>query len=179
MAGDMTTYQLKGAVGPWGENSTVLIHGLASLYERGMTGELLLERMGPFIPPMTLPSRLGPVVSDNLKRELEASGLTGFTFHPVIKKRIARSRWQEWDWTAAKPKRPPRGGLPENYILTRPHSVEASGEMGDLWELHLDEASADLSKRSQTQDVLASERAKAFLEPHVRVGHWIVFEPVD
>ncbi|MCH8815776.1 MAG: hypothetical protein IH957_11930 [Chloroflexi bacterium] len=173
----MTAYRLKGAEGPWGEDSTVLIHGIASLYERGMNGELLLERMGPFIPPMTFPSRLGPVVSDALKRQLEGSDLSGFTFHPVIKKRIARSRWHQWDWTAPKPKRRPRGGLPENYILTRPHSVEASAEMGDLWQLRLDQITADLSMRPQTLEVILSKQAKQFLE--TRVGEWVVFEPVD
>ncbi len=94
----------------------------------------------------------------------------------MIKKHIARSRWHEWDWTAPKPKRPPRGREPANYVLTRPHSVEASDEMGGLWELQLTENAADLTKNPGSSEVLASARAKDFLEP--RVGDWITFEAV-
>jgi len=174
MAENTTTFRVQGAEGPWGDNSRVLIHGFASLYQRGMNGEIMLERMGPFVPPMTFPSQLGPVVSDSLKRELEASGLTGLTFRPVIKKHIARSRWHEWDWTAPKPRRYPRGREPANYVLTRPHSSESADEMGDLWETKLAEHDADLTRKPGSLEVLASARAKDFLEP--RVGDWITFE---
>lgn len=169
-------YRLKGAEGPWGEHSHVLFHGIASLYQRGFSGELLLERMGPFVPPVTLPSGVAVVVTDALKHDLEASDLTGFTLAPVIKKLIVRSRWHTWDLTAREPKRYPRGGKPENYILTRPHATDAAQEMGDLWELRPgDDATADVFKRPNSSDVFVSERARQFLEP--RAGDWLVFEP--
>ena len=176
MAEKTTIFRVQGAEGPWGDNSRILIHGFASLYQRGMNGEFMLQRMGPFVPPMTFPSQLGPVVTDALKRELEASDLTGITFHPVIKKHVARSRWQEWDWTAPRPKRYPRGREPANYVLTRAHSPESAEEMGDLWEIQLAEDDADLTKKPGSPEVLASARAKQFLEP--RVGDWITFEPL-
>lgn len=169
-------YRLKGAEGPWGEYSQVLFHGIASLYQRGFSGELLLERMGPFIPPATLPSGVAVVVTDELKQQLDASGLTGFTLAPVIKKLIVRSRWHTWDLSAPEPKRDPRGGKPENYILTRPHAPDASEEMGDLWEVRPgDDATADVFKRSNSSDVFVSDRAKEFLQQ--RAHDWLVFEP--
>lgn len=169
-------YLLKGADGPWGEYSRVLFHGIASLYLRGFSGELLLERMGPYIPPVTVPSGVAAVVTDELRRQLDSSGLTGFTYGPVIKKLIVRSRWQTWDLTAREPKRYPRGGKPENYILTRPHAPDIAEEMGDLWELRPgDDATADIFKRPDSSAVFVSERAKQFLES--RAGDWLVFEP--
>lgn len=176
MSTQTSIYRLRGAEGPWGEYSQVLFHGIASLYQRGFSGELLLERMGPFIPPVTLPSGVAIVLTDGVRRDLEASGLTGFTFAPVIKKLIVRSRWHTWDLAAPEPKRYPRGGRPENYILTRPHAPDASEEMGDLWELRPgDDVTADVFKRPDSADVFVSDRAKQFFESHA--AEWLVFEP--
>jgi len=170
-----TIYRLKGVEGPWGEYSRVIFHGMASLYQRGLSGELLLERMGPYIPPVTFPSGV-VVVTDHMKEQLEDSKLTGFSFRPAIKKLIVRSRWHEWDMTAPEPKRYPRGGRPENYILTRPHDPVSSEQMGDLWELLPgDDASADVFRSGGASGVLVSESAKRFFES--RAGDWLVFEP--
>lgn len=169
-------YRLTGAPGPWGEYSAVLFHGIASLYQRGFSGELLLERMGPFIPPVTMPSGVAVIVTDALKQELDASDLTGLSFAPVIKKLIVRSRWHTWDLAAPEPKRYPRGSKPENYILTRPHAADAAEEMGDLWELRPDDdATADVFKRADLPDVFVSDRAKQLFES--RAGDWLVFAP--
>jgi hypothetical protein len=172
---DGTTYRIKPVEGPWGEYSAVLFHGIASWYQRGFSGELLVERMGPSVPAMTFPSGAGPVVTEGLKAEMEGSGLSGVTFLPVIKKHIVQSRYHEWDLAAREPKRFPRGGVAENYILTRPHSPEASEEMGPLWELRVGETAADLYRPAGCPDVLASVRTREFLQP--RAGDWVSFEP--
>lgn len=171
-----TLYRLRPLEGPWGEYSAVLFHGIASWYQRGFSGELLVERMGPSIPPMTFPSGIGPVVTDDLKTRLESSGLTGLDYLPVIKKQVVQSRYDQWDRAAPQPKRLPRGGRPENYILTRPHSAEAAEEMGPLWELRLGSEPGDLYRPDGAQDVIASQRAKDFLEP--LAGEFVSFEPV-
>jgi hypothetical protein len=170
------TYELKGVDGPWGEYSRVIFHGMASLYRRGLSGELLLERMGPYVPPVTFPSGAAVVVTDGMREALIASDLTGFSFRPVIKKLIVRSRWHEWDLTAPEPKRYPRGGRPENYILTRPHDQDAAEQIGGLWELLPgDDDTADIFRRAGPSAVFVSERARRILE--ARAVEWLVFEP--
>lgn len=164
--------------GPWGEYSLILIHGIASWYQRGFSGELLVERTGPFVPPMTFPSRLGPVVTDELKRELENSGLAGFSFLPVIKAHVARSRWHEWDIEAPEPARRPRSGKPEDYIAGRTHSEETSERIGDLWELRVEPVEgADFLRCPPAIDLYVTRRAREFLEP--RCGRWVRFEKAE
>lgn len=174
MSDEGTIYRVKPVEGPWGEYSAVLFHGVASWFQRGVSGELLLERMGPSIPPLTFPSGLGPVLTDALKMRLEHSTLTGAAFLPVIKKHIVQSRYGQWDLTAPEPKRLPRGGRAENYILTRPHSPEAAEQMGPLWELRLGPDPADLYRPEGTADTFVSQRAKDFLQP--LAGDWVTFE---
>jgi hypothetical protein len=169
-------YELKGVDGPWGEYSRVIFHGMASLYQRGFSGELLLERMGPYVPPITFPSGVAVVVSDEIREALTSSSLTGFSFRQVIKKLIVRSRWHEWDLEAPEPKRYPRGGRPENYILTRPHDSETAEQMGDLWELLPgDDDTADVFRTAGSSGVCVSESARQVFE--ARAGDWLVFEP--
>lgn len=85
------------------------------------------------------------VVTDEFKKKLETSGLTGLSFKPVIKKHIVHLEWEKWDKDAPDPEFYPEEGEPENYILELPHSPELADEMGDFWELCTEEV-ADVDR---------------------------------
>ncbi len=123
---------------PWGDYSDVLIAGMTSHLER-IKGLLQLERTGPFVPPIVLAGVGDVVVVDAFKHTLEASGLTGISFRPVIKKRIVRLDWETWDITAAEPQEYPDTGEPEDYILLKPHDQDLAMQIGNLWEIVLGE----------------------------------------
>ena len=143
-----------------------------------------LERTGPYIPPISFPGIGDIVVTDEFRRQLESSGLSGLRFQPVIKKHIAHLDWRRWDLTAKRTPEYPEGGEPENYILGRPHSPEISDQMGDLWELlgeykasAKEDASGTLVLIGESwqgadffraengwRTVLVSEKAKAWLQ---------------
>jgi hypothetical protein len=121
----------------WGDYGDILIGGMAARNEE--TGLLELERIGPFIPPITDAGLRALIVTDDFRKQLESSGLLGITFRPVVKKRIVHLEWENWDWNAEEPEEYPETGEPEDYILGRPHSPELAQQMGDLWELYLEE----------------------------------------
>ena len=80
-------YALDASRMPWGDYGCILLSGMTSHLER-QNGLLQLERTGPFVPPISLPGIADIVVTNDFKHLLEGSGLTGFTFQPVIKKHI-------------------------------------------------------------------------------------------
>jgi hypothetical protein len=101
-------------------------------------GLFLLERTGPYVPPISMPYD-AIIVTDEFRKLLERSALTGFTFRPVIKSRIVHLDWHNWDKTAEEPEEYPTSGEPEDYILGRPHSSDVAMKIGELWELCLEE----------------------------------------
>ncbi len=117
---------------PWGDYGGILVKGLASRESEG--GPLLLHRAGPFLPPISFPTLSGIVVSDEFRHELEGPGFTGVRFVPTIKARIINLAWHKWDRTAAEPKRYPRGGEPEEYIMDKPHDARVASQMPEAWE---------------------------------------------
>jgi hypothetical protein len=127
----MRFYRLKRAEPPWGDYGDMLIHGMSS---RSKTGDLELERTGPFIPPISQPGNY-VVVTEDFARELRNSGLRGFELGRVKKKRITNVEWREWEPLGTKEMKYPAGGEPENYILRRKHSSETADALGELWEL--------------------------------------------
>ena len=110
---------------------------------RGAGGVLEIERTGPFVPSITLPGIGEVVVTEELRRSLGRSGLKGFGFETVVKRRIVRSEWNAWDQAADEPAEFPESGEPEDYVLGQPHSMEADEQIGDLWAL-------DLNRDAQT-----------------------------
>jgi hypothetical protein len=127
-------YRLRGAYEPWGDYGNILISGCMERDEA--SGLLLIKRTAPFVPPINVGGLHSPVVvTDSFRRELEASGLTGFGFQPVVKQRIVRLAWEQWDRTAAEPAEYPAEGEPENYVLGRQHDPELAEAIGPLWEL--------------------------------------------
>jgi hypothetical protein len=76
-------YRLRGVYEPWGDYGNILVSGLVDRDET--SGLLLIERTGPFVPPISIGGLHSPVVvTDSFRRELEGSGLTGFGFQPAV-----------------------------------------------------------------------------------------------
>ena len=192
----MSFYILRGPTSPdWGDYSDILIKGMAA---RSEESDLLeLERTGPFIPPLTTPGLPGIVVTDQLRIDLEGSGLSGLAFRPVIKKHIVHLEWEKWNWSADDPQEYPESGEPEDYLLQRPHSAPDAEALGLLWELHLEEHAEiervgsdmwdqDISILSSTWDGTDLFRAKGVLYDYVSenarawiqqtIPKWVSFE---
>ena len=135
----MKIYILEAPYSFWGDYSDILVHGMASHSKGLFKGSLLLERTDPYIPPISFPGIGDIVITNEFKEKLESSGLSGFTFLPVIKERIVELDWQEWDDTSDDPPIFPDTGEPEDYILERPHSPDLAEKMGQLWEVLIEE----------------------------------------
>jgi len=127
------------------------------------TGKINLERTGPEIFPITFP--IDVVVTDDFRRSLESSGLSGAEFRAVIKHRIVELDWSEWDSTEPEPPEIPESGEPEDYILARPHSPRAAAAMPQLWELIAsDDSTADIYYLRQTKNIALSPIGKAWFD---------------
>jgi hypothetical protein len=183
----MTVYRLQSPDPPWGDYGDVLIHGLSAHIGRA-NGLLQLERTGPFVPPLTQPGIDDLIVTDALRRQLQATALTGFVFRPLIKRRIVRLNWEEWDWTAPDPPEYPASGESEDYVLQRPHDPELAHQIGDLWELVITATRRadptafenwtgdDFFRLEGTAYTLLSEHARAWLER--AATRWVRFTPL-
>lgn len=122
-------FTLHGADGPWGDYSDILLHGMVD-YQDDAPDRVLLERCGPYIPPVSVPH--GDVIVTDEARSALVRAFPDLQFVEVEKKRIVRLDWHKWDQTKDEPKRYPRGGEPENYILKRRHSQKTANAMGRL-----------------------------------------------
>ncbi len=190
-------YLLKRHRHKWGDYYDILMHGMSWHLGR-KDGLIQLERTGPFMPPVSLPGVGDIVVTDAFRRELEASGLVGLHFQPVVKKLIVRSDWHTWDKEADSPLEiPAPDGEPEDYVLGRHHSATTAKQIGQLWELTLNESALiHRAKRIGAEDDIylltdswqgedlfraqgvlynyATERAKVWLEEHA--GEYVTFQ---
>ncbi len=129
----------------WGDYGRLLAGGIA---RRGASesAPFNLFRTGPFIPPISFPFR-HVVVSQDFRIKIENAGLFSFTYQQVVKKHIAKLHWERWDLSADEPKKYPRGGEPEGYILNRWHSRSTAKKMGDIWELVLEHGADTATKK--------------------------------
>jgi hypothetical protein len=132
-------YILKNRVMPWGDYGDILLSGMTAFPARDAQGRLLIQRTGPFVPPLVLLPLNEIVITQTLRAALEASGLSGVTLRPVVKARIVDLPWHTWDWGAAQPAEYPDSGEPEDYILARPHDQVMADQMEPLWEVCLEE----------------------------------------
>ena len=144
----------------WGDYGSILARGLGAKRD-AKTGHLLLERAGPFAPPMmfTSESLVGFVVlvTQSLKQKLESANFGQLTFKPTVKKHIVNLPWETWDrgvrlpWdaTARAQGERPEGGEPENYILRHKHSPEAASAMEEIWEFIAPELPCRIEKRER------------------------------
>jgi hypothetical protein len=153
---DLKFYRLLGPGGPWGDYGDILTAGMASHLPR-QGGWLQLERTGPFMPAVTFPGSGHIVIADNVRKELQGSGLTGALFAPVTKRHIVKLDWRSWRLDAAEPLEYPIDGEPENYILGRPHDPDTATSLGDIWEVQLG---------------IHAETARVERRPLLRPGTW-------
>ena len=148
-------YELEAPKSPWGDYSRILIAGM-SCHSSRKDGLIQLERTGPYIPPISFPGIGDIVITAGFRRLLESSGLAGLRFQPVIKKHIVHLDWRAWDRAAKEPAEYPEGGEPEGYILDRPHSVQISDQLGDLWEVLLEESATVQRERKPSRVLLVA-----------------------
>jgi hypothetical protein len=127
-------YKLDNSLMPWGDYGAILLSGMVCYRDREQDS-LQLERTGPFVPPITDSGSGSFIVTEVFKQKLEQSGLTGFTFKSVIKKRIVKLDWHLWDRELGEPPLYPAGGEPEDYILKRKHNSRIAEKIGNLWEI--------------------------------------------
>lgn len=101
-------------------------------------GNLLLQRTGPFAPPimLTRERRVGQIilVTQSFREKLEAANFGILHFKPAIKKHIVRVHWETWDRKARLPQALPDSGEPEEYVLGKEHSEQTAAEMPEIWE---------------------------------------------
>lgn len=122
---------------PWGDYGSVLISGYG---KREADGRLFLQRVGPFVPPISFPRQIRefcqvPVVSVDFRDRL-ASRYEHLEFRPVGLSHVVRlDGWQDWPRNAKLPRVMPREGEPENYIMGRPHDAACAASMPALWEI--------------------------------------------
>ena len=157
----MSYLRLRPVEAPWGDYGRILYNGM-STHQHRVGGKIRLERTGPEIFPITIPFEI--IVTEDCRLAMAASGLTGFSFRPVIKYRIVDLDWCDWDVTDGEPPEMPDSGEPENYILDRPHSPEIASAMPDLWELVPGPESSDFHHLPGTTIVVVSQKAKEWFE---------------
>jgi hypothetical protein len=153
-SGSSMTFYMVDSLDLWGDCGDILINGMTAHLGR-LDGRLQLERTGPFMPPATLPGLHDMVITGDFRRKLETSGLGQFTFRPVVKARIVDLQWQKWDLKAENPSET-ADGEPEDYILGRPHSPKLADEMGDVWEVVLNDGAivdTDIERKPWDYDV--------------------------
>jgi len=137
--------------GGWGDYGRILEHGMTAHLPRE-DGKLSLERTGPYLAPITFPGLGDIVLTDWVRSELEASGLSGFTFRSVVKKLIVELHWEKWDLAAPEPSEFPEGGEPEEYILAKPHDAGIAAALGDLWELVVERTATVIRPERKIRD---------------------------
>ena len=180
-------YRLSRPDTPWGDYGDVLIHGMAS---RSDSGELEIERTGPFIPPITQPTG-SVVVTAQFLKQLSIAGFKGIVVGPVHKKRIVLIDWHLWEPFGPNQGEYPDDCEPESYIWNGKHSVKAAATLGELFELsfglgarvsreggfHLVGSSwdgSDFFRAESAPGVYLSQRARDWLSHNA--SEWVSFE---
>jgi len=128
-----SVYILEKRYYAWGDYGDILVHGMSRHLDKDK-GLLLLERAGPFVPPVTVPGIHNVVLTNTAKTSLSRT-VPSLQFRPVIKARIVHIDWHTWDTAAEDPPFYPEKGEPEYYLLEREHDPAIASAIGDLWEL--------------------------------------------
>jgi hypothetical protein len=159
-------------------------------------GLLALTRAGPAVPPIFLPEsdmgrmRWEVLITEALRQQLVATDQTGIVVRPVHKDHIIAMKWESWVLTATAPPEPLTIEDEGAYFREQPHSPTVAAQMGDLWELGMDEHAHWAGRNGITawdgtdwfrvqdghQDtdyIFVSERTKAWLTK--TVPRWVTF----
>lgn len=134
-------------VGPavfWGDCGRILASGLTRR-GRDSQGRLILERSGPFVPPISFPSK-GVIATGEFKLAFQQR-FRGCSFLPVVKHHTPVVHWEGLDRSGVVPEQ--FLGAVEGHILDQPHSEVASKQIGELWELQLPEGGVTTSVRDR------------------------------
>jgi hypothetical protein len=169
---DAEWYRLSGASGQWGDYGYVLFHGLASIQREG-DHLIVLERTGPLVPPVTVPSDVGIVVTNAMRGELEADGFARVAFRPVVIQKLTAVAWHEWDRSYPQPAQYPAQSEPENYVMGRKDRPALHEQVGPLWQL-LQEPPETVRTRRDASTIVSVSLAKFLYE---RAGEWLLFTP--
>lgn len=183
-------FRLRGRSAPWGDYGDMLLHGMISGHTFWGDELLAVERVGPFVPPISFP--FGEMlVTEALKSEIE-SAFPDIAFRPTIYGKVTKIDWRSWDLGAKEPERYPAGGEPENYIERRKHAPEIAAEMPALWAVDVvprpgvQKEGTKALFHSQIPDInlfrtysllFASRRLAEFLQD--RVGEWVECPPAE
>lgn len=194
-------YQVRGP-DLWGDYGTILAAGMVVPPFRESEGpdgtRIHIERVGPFVPPITYTSCY-LIVTTSFKERL-ATEFPDLSFRPVVLAKVVDLPWEQWDLNGEMPlSYVPESGEPEGFLNDHPPSPDATTCVGQLWELVLpDGGSADsvyvgdfkyelvLFSDTMTgkhifnvtpatiQIPIVSETAKRWLQQHA--GRWLRFE---
>jgi hypothetical protein len=119
----------------WGDYGQILANGIPQtendVFQR-------LDRVGPFVPPISFPSFGNVVVTNETRRRLESYGLSGVgEFRPVSLGKVVLIDWHKWDKSRRlEPHQIPFNGEPEEYILHNPHDAATAAKLELLWSWH-------------------------------------------
>lgn len=184
-------FVIESANSPWGDYGDILVNGLVETSKCVGLHAIYVSRTGPYVPPVTQPFD-HIVVTDDFRRELEASQLTGFDFLETQYRKVVRLDWQTWDTNADEPMSYPETGEPEDYVLGCPHDPTLLAQMPRLWalavqptsELQVQGTGSFRMDRHPGTDIArefglywVTERMKTWLESS-SAGRWITFRPV-
>ena len=96
-------------------------------------GTLKLSRTGPYFPPIVQMPINYLVITDELRRKIEASELSGFGFEEVKPVKIVRVDWRNWDIDAEEPEFYPESGDPEDYVEEGINDPELFNNSSNFW----------------------------------------------
>lgn len=175
---------------PWGDYGDILLTGMTSHLDR-YNGLLQYERTGPFQPDIIISGLDDLLVTDRVKKKIEASDLKGFQFQPVIKRHISHVDWTTWNLQNDDPEFYPDNGEPENYILSSPYSKETADKMEAVWEIILEvngtfinsrtykpsDKDIDIMRTENSGWFLVTEKAKTWIENNC--DNWTEFWDLD
>jgi hypothetical protein len=163
----------------WGDIGAILTAGW---FEDHQNGKIQLMRTGPFVPPISFPPGTC-VVTDDFRKQLEVSGLSGIAeYRAVIKHKIVTVvNWERWtltdDLSASQLRRLAPEYLhmnePEDLVIRRRHSPRTATQIGDLWEIVAHSGTNIDFVRPAHGALLVSSEAKQWLKAHV--GDWVSF----
>lgn len=161
---------------PGGRQLRRLVTGVV---HRSDDGRILLERPGPFTPPIALPSVGLMVVTAGVRAEVDAAGLTGLRWVPVVKHHIAALDWHPVPNDARRLALPVPD--PDGFLVRAPHDEHAADALGALWCAHIRSVptdgpfDVDVFRVAERAWIFVSERARTVLE--AEAGGWLDFEP--
>jgi len=117
----------------WGDFGSILMAGFIT--DRDNSGQAVLMRSGPFVPPVTFPSGIC-VITKDLRDAMISQGFIGVDCCAVVVKKVVHIEWQEWDKSLPLVSDQLPVSEPEDYISRRRHSPRTAKELPQMFELH-------------------------------------------